>query len=119
MKDARMAKLALQLSASEQALRGRLLALLPDAAESGALLFMNSEFNAFALPAHQLAAVAEELLSQAHACVSLRQQLSEPVEESVGWLYLQACKEAASSNEHRGGPRRLAAGLLEKLRSTA
>lgn len=119
MKDARMEKLALKLSASEQALRDRLLALLPNAAESGALLFMNSEFNAFALPAHQLVAVAEELLSQARECVSLRQQLSEPVEDSVGWLYLQACEEGASSNEHRRGPKRLAAWLLERLRNAA
>jgi hypothetical protein len=104
------------LANAESTLRQSLIEMLPTVVESGDALFTNSQFNPHGLPAHSLSKRAEALLETSLACVEMREALSLPVVGSVGWLYLEACKEAASSNDHRRGPRKLAAAVLGQLR---
>jgi len=103
------------LQSAENTLRDSLLEILPMAAETGEPLFTNSRFNPHGLPAHLLSKQAEALLEISLACVEMREALNLPVDGSIGNLYLLACEESASSNEHRRGPRKLAASLLEHL----
>ena len=104
---------------AETNLRESLLEMLPIVAETGEQLFMNSRFNPHRLPTHNLSKQAEALLETSLACVEMREALNLPVAGTVGNLYLVACEESASSNEHRRGPRKLAAALLEHLNHDA
>jgi hypothetical protein len=104
-----------RLAASETLLRRSLLEVLPVVADSGGTLFFNSKYNRHNLPKHQLSDEAEALMDLALACIDLRKHLGLPLEGSVGQLFLGACDESSSSNEHRRGPRKLAQSLLEGL----
>jgi hypothetical protein len=105
-----------QLESMEREFRDRLLKLLPDAVKTGSAVFTNTTFNPHNLPAHLFRTDADELLEQAQACLRLREHLDLSVTGSVGYAFIQACKEAANiENPHRRGPRRLAEALLETV----
>jgi hypothetical protein len=103
------------LRGAENTLRESLMEILPEVVESGEQLFFNSQFNPHNLPPYHLSKRGEALLETSLACIEMRETLELPVEGSVGELFIASCKEAASSNEHRRGPRKLAAALLERL----
>ena len=103
------------LREAESTLRESLIEILPEVAESGEQLFMNSQFNPHNLPSQHLSKQGEALLQTALACIEMREALELPVEGSVGELFIASCKEAASSDQQRRGPRKLAAALLERL----
>ena len=103
------------LQDAEDTLRKMLCEALPEVITSGEALFTNSRFNPHNLPSHLLSKLGEALLGTSTACVEMRAALGLPTRESVGQLFLDACAEAASSDEQRRGPRRLAAALLERL----
>ena len=115
MKTSRIENLELELAAEESQLRQQLLRVLPDAAKSGSNVFTNSQFNPSNLPAHLFRPDAESLLECARECVRLRKLIGVDAEGSVGALFLAVCEENASTNEHRRGPRKLAASLLHSL----
>jgi hypothetical protein len=115
MKPSQIEKLELELEAQENRLRQHLLRVLPDAAENGSNAFTNSEFNPSGLPAHLFRSDAESLLSSARDCVRLREAVGLQAEGSVGAIFLQACKENASSDPQRRGPRKLASSVLQAL----
>jgi hypothetical protein len=116
MKDSRSRKQEAQLQATEDQLSAMLAAVLPRVARSGEPLFFNSEYIPADVQPHWLPQESEELFDLAHASVSLREELGEPVLGSVGQLFLSACSEAAnSSNANRRGPRQLAAWLIGEL----
>ena len=115
MKTDRHAKVQAQLRDAETRLRARLLVLLPDAAQDGRALFTNSEFNSNNLLASHLSAEAEWLLRESRRCLELRGAANLSPDGSVGRLFLDACFEAAGSDPHRRGPRRLAAALLDAV----
>ncbi len=104
---------------AEHSLREVLLEILPEVAISGEPLFTNLQFNSHALPAHLLSKQGEALFQSASACVEMREALELPVLGSVGQLFLDSCAESASESEHRRGPRKLAAALLERLKHVA
>jgi len=109
-------KLERELKNLETQLIDRLRQVLPRAAETGVNLFANSGFNPHNLLQGHLSAEAEEFLAMARKCIALRERLCLEVMGSVGELYLRGCSEGADlSNEHRRGPRRLAAWLLREL----
>ena len=115
MKPAQVERLELELVAEEDRLRKHLLRVLPDAAESGSNVFTNSEFNPSNLPAHHLRSDAESLLNSARTCVRLRELIGSQAEGSVGAIFLGACKENASRDPQRRGPRKLASSVLQAL----
>jgi hypothetical protein len=112
MKTSRLDKLKLEMESQEKRLESHLRRILPEAAESGANPFTNSEFNPSALLTHQFHPDAESLLESAQECIRLRNQIGIDTAASVGALFLEACKENGSKNEQRRGPRKLAAALL-------
>jgi hypothetical protein len=114
----RSEKLNRQLVATENFLRAQLLQVLPGAVKTGADYFTNSEFNPHDLLLSHLRPAAEEFLRLAKESLSFRDQLSLPKEGSVGDLYLSACAEAADlSNQHRRGPRKLAAWVAQEMQA--
>jgi hypothetical protein len=116
MKTSRQDKLEARLTAQEAELIGLLRELLPRVANSGELLFFNSEFRPDAVQAHWLPQESEPLLQLAKESVALRERIGFPVLGSAGQLYLSACREAANSaNDNRRGPRQLATWLLSEL----
>jgi len=115
MKRNRRAKGEEILCEAENTLRESLMEILPEVVESGEQLFFNSQFNPHNLPLYHLSKRGEALLETSLACIEMRETLELPVEGSVGDLFIASCKEAASSNEHRRGPKKLAAALLERL----
>lgn len=106
-------KMERQLLEAEDALRERLLSALPAAALSGHDLFTNSRFNRFQL--NHLSPLSNEFLAAAEQCIAWRQSLDLPVEQSVGQLFVAACDERNGVDEHRRGPRKLAAWLVSQL----
>jgi hypothetical protein len=109
-------KFTRQLETMERQFRDRLLGLLPKAAKTGSAVFTNTTFNPHQLRPHLFRTDADELLEEAQACLRLREQLDLPVIGSVGYVFIEACQEAANiENPHRRGPRRLAEALLETL----
>ena len=100
---------------AESNLRKELLDVLPEIMESGTSFFFNSHFNPFQLPAHHLSKLSEAMIESSLACVEMREALGLPVEGSPGRLFIEACEESASSDDHRRGPRKLAAALLARL----
>ena len=115
MKRDRVAETETNLLAPEARLRDALLAVLPEVALSGALLFTNHTNNPHGLPISKLWPQAESIYADAVSCLEMRVAIGIPAEDSTGQLFLAACEEAASSDEHRRGPRKLAASLLERL----
>ena len=115
MKRDRLAEAEANLRAAEARLRDVLLAVLPDVALSGAPLFTNHAYNPHGLPIAKLWPEAETIYSDAVSCLETRVTIGLPAEDSTGQLFLAACEEAGSSDEHRRGPRKLAAWLLERL----
>jgi len=116
MNNKRIEKLNKQLSSSEDDLRTQLLSVLPNAVVSGVDYFTNSSFNPHNLLSAHMQPDAEKYLRLAEESLSLRDQLLLPKQGSVGNLYLMACSEAADlNNEHRRGPRKLAAWLSQEL----
>ena len=116
MNDPRLRKQEAQLRATESQLSSMLAVVLPRVADSGELIFFNSEYSPPDVEPHRLPQESEELFDLAHASVSLREELGERVAGSVGQLFLSACSEAANSgNANRRGPRQLATWLLSEL----
>lgn len=112
----RTEKLNRQLASTEGGLQTQLLIVLPNAVKSGADYFTNSAFNPQDLLSAHMQPDAEKFLRLAEESLALRDQLHLPRQGSVGDLYLMACSEAADlSNEHRRGPRKLAAWLSQEL----
>ena len=110
------AKQSAMLDAEEASLRARLLAILPGTAAGGAQLFLNST-NSPKTPARYSHKEADALFMSAQRCVELRQNLGLDAEGSVADHFLIACREAASGDAHRRGPRKLAEWLLTKITS--
>jgi hypothetical protein len=109
-------KFTRELESMERQFRDRLLGLLPNRAQSGSAVFTNTTFNPHNLPPHLFRTDADELLEEAQVCLRLREQRDLPVTGSVGYVFIEACQEAANmENPHRRGPRRLAEALLERL----
>ena len=101
------------LDAEEASLRARLLAILPGAAAGGAQLFLNSP-KTTARYSHE---EADALFMSAQRCMVLRATLGLDAEGGVADHFLIACREAASGDAHRRGPRKLAEWLLTKITS--
>ena len=116
MKEKTVEKLESQLAELEGQLLDQLRCVLPQATETGANIFTNSQFNPHGLLESHLLPEAEQFLSLATDCVSLREKLGLAGVGSVGELYLKCCAEGADlKNEHRRGPRRLAKSLYQEL----
>ncbi len=117
MASTRLAKLEEKLGAAEDALRTRLLAVLPRVEGTGEMLFLNAKNMPGDYRSNWLPEESDELHDLAAQCVSLREQCALNDDLSIGNLFLAACREAADiENEHRRGPRRLAAWLLTEMR---
>jgi hypothetical protein len=107
------------LRSGEAELRAHLLQVLPRVAKTGETLFINSRFRPAGFPEGHTSKEAEALMDLSLACIEMRGRLELPVSGSVGKLFIEACEENASSNEHRRGPRKLAAALLSVIQSAA
>jgi hypothetical protein len=116
MKDDRHAKLRAMLDTEEGSLRVRLLAILPDVAARGTQLVLNST-NSPETTARYSHEEANELFTSAQRIMALRGKLGLDTEHCVSDHFLIACREAASSDAHRRGPRKLAEWLLTKITS--
>jgi hypothetical protein len=115
MKDEARAKQArITLEAEEESLRSRLLALLPSASRDGGQLFRNST-NSREEIARYCHPDADALFACANRCVELRESLGLEGEGEAAGYFLAACREAASGDPHRRGPRKLAEWLLGKI----
>jgi len=116
MKESRYDKLGVQLAATEVDLLDLLRRQLPHAVQFGGHLFVNSEFLPDYVPLHRVPPASEMILSLARDSLSLREQLQLPVEGTAAQMYLSACAEHMNiENEHRRGPRQLAAWLLGEM----
>jgi hypothetical protein len=104
------------LDAEEASLRSRLLAILPGAAVGGAQLFLNST-NSPKTTARYSHEEADDLFKSAQRCIELRVSLGLHAGDSVADFFQTACREAASGDAHRRGPRKLAEWLLTKITS--
>jgi hypothetical protein len=113
-RDTRASQAHAALDAEEASLRSSLLALLPSVARDGAQLFLNSA-NSLESIARYSHKDADALFASASRCVELRQSLSLEGEGEVAGFFLAACREAASGDPHRRGPRKLAEWLVSKL----
>jgi hypothetical protein len=102
------------LDAEEASLRSRLLAILPDAAITGAQLFLNSANSPTSISRYSHEA-AEDMYASARRCVELREALGLEIDLSVAGYFLAACDEAASADANRRGPRKLSAWLLANV----
>jgi hypothetical protein len=117
--ETRTAKVEAELAAAESAFRATLLRLLPMGVSRGVDYFTNSEFSQHPKGIVRPNAEAEALLTAARRCLMLRTSLSLPVESSLAQVYIAACQEAGSANEHRRGPRRLAEAVLAQAQHDA
>ena len=107
----------LELEIRDEELLSRLERALPRAAMSGETLFVNSSN----VPGGHLlrwsSSDAEGIFQLALTCVELRDRLGLPRAPSLADEFLKSCTEAGDvANDHRRGPRRLAAALLEIAR---
>jgi hypothetical protein len=112
--DARAKQARVTLEAEEASLRAHLLALLPSVARDGAPHFVNST-NSHGEIARYCHQEADALFASAQRCVELRESIGLEGEGDVAGYFLAACREAASGDAHRRGPRKLAEWLLAKL----
>ncbi|MPM99996.1 hypothetical protein SDC9_147191 [bioreactor metagenome] len=115
MKRDRQAEGEKLLQRAEHNLRESLIEILPEVVASGENIFFNSRFNPHGLAPHLLSPQGEALFESASACLEVREALGLSSAGSVGELFLASCREAASDNPHRFGPRRLGADLMERL----
>jgi hypothetical protein len=104
------------LDGEEASLRARLLAILPGAAAGGSQIFLNA-VNSPNLTARRSHEEADDLFASAKRCMELRADLGLDASGSVADNFLIACREAASGDAHRRGPRKLAEWLLTKITS--
>jgi len=104
------------LDVEEASLRARLLKILPHVASAGAQLFLNA-VNSPKSTARYCHEEADDLFASAQRCADLRELLSLEGEPSIAGYFLAACHEAASTDPHRRGPRKLAEWLLTKVTS--
>jgi len=104
------------LGAEEASRRARLLAILPGAAAGGTQIFLNST-NSPKTIARYSHEEADDLFTSAQRCMVLRANLGLDAEGGVADQFLIACREAASGDAHRRGPRKLAEWLLTKITS--
>jgi hypothetical protein len=104
------------LDAEEASLRARLLAILPGAAAVGSQLFLNAAYspNSTSRYSHE---DADDLFASAKRCLELRAELGLDAAGSVADNFLIACREAASGDAQRRGPRKLAEWLFAKITS--
>ena len=112
--DTRASQAHAALDAEEASLRTSLLALLPSVARGGGQLFLNST-NSHGESSRYCHRDADALFASAEACVKLRESLGLEGDGDVAGYFLAACREAASGDAHRRGPRKLAEWLLGKL----
>jgi hypothetical protein len=112
--DARAKKARVALDAEEASLRAQLLALLPSVARDGGQPFLNSR-NSPETTARYSHKDADTLFTSAEGCVGLRKSIGLEGEGEVAGYFLAACREAASGDPQRRGPRKLAEWLLGKL----
>ena len=115
MKERRRELMETRLTEAERELRALLEKVLPRTAQSGEQLFFHSESLPKGYRANMLPVESEQLFSLATECAELHELLEKPLRGSVAHLYLSACREAASQNEHRRGPRKLSAWLLGEI----
>jgi len=108
------AKQSAMLEGEEASLRARLLAILLGSAAIGAQLFLNST-NSPKTTARYSREEADDLFNAAQRCIELRVSLGLDVGDSVADFFQSACREAASSDAHCRGPRKLAEWLLGKI----
>jgi len=101
-----MNKKELLLKSIEDELSNELKPLLVSASESGADIFSLDNHN----PNKEL---VSKFISRSNRCLELREELGLESNDTIAYMYLQGHNEAADkNNEHRKGPRRLAAQLL-------
>jgi len=115
MKEQHRDQLVARLSDSEARLRAMLENVLPRTARTGELVFFNSRNLPEGYSPNLVPVEAEEMFGLASECAELREQLNEPLMGTVAQLYLSACREASSQNEHRRGPRQLSTWLLAEI----
>jgi hypothetical protein len=104
------------LDTEKASLRARLLAILPGAATGGSQLFLNAANspNSTARYSHE---DADDLFASAKRCTELRADLGLDAAGSIADNFIIACREAASGDAHRRGPRKLAEWLFTKITS--
>jgi hypothetical protein len=104
------------LDAEEASLGDRLLAILPGVSTGGSQLFLNATNspNSTSRYSHE---EAGDLFASAKRCMELRADLGLDAAGSVADKFLIACREAASGDAHRRGPRKLAEWLFTKITS--
>ena len=101
-----MNKKELLLKSIEDELSNELKPLLVSASESGADIFSLDNHN----PNKEL---VSKFICRSNRCLELREELGLELNDTIAYMYLQGHNEAADkNNEHRKGPRRLAAQLL-------
>ena len=112
------AALKRELAATERELFDALMRVLPVCAESGTLIFFNSQNLPDEYQHDWLPAESDELFELAERCSEIRSELGLTTAQSIAQLFLDACAENANmKNPHRRGPRRLATWLLSELQS--
>jgi hypothetical protein len=112
--DVRLGQTHIALEAEEDSLRTLLLKLLPSVVSGGAQIFVNSA-DTPAATARYSHREADTLFASAQRCVKLRESLGLVGEAGVAEYFLAACRESASDDPHRRGPRKLAEWLLAKI----
>ena len=111
-------KLENELLATERELYRVLMRVLPHCAETGTMLFFNSQNLPDDYQRHWLPQESDQLLELASRCTAIREKLKLPIARTLSQLFLDACAENANvQNPHRRGPRKLAAWLLAELQS--
>jgi len=115
MKRDRPAEIEKLLQEAEDSLRVMLLGCLPYAASNGGSLFVNSDYLPAGYLHSRISDEGEALYQCARLCLLNRELAALPIKGSVGDLFIAACAENASNDEHRLGPKRLAMSLLERL----
>jgi hypothetical protein len=104
------------LDAEEATLRDRLLTILPGGSTSGGQLFLNASNSPNSISRHSHEE-ADDLFASAKRCMELRADLGLDAAGTVADHFLIACREAASGDAHRRGPRKLAEWLFAKITS--
>ena len=108
------AKVEKNIQDVEDKLRALLIPASKSAAESGATIFINEDFNPYNL--NQFDVIAENALSLARESLNLHECIGLDPSESAASLYIAACQELAdTANEHRRGPRKLAQWVHQQL----
>jgi hypothetical protein len=123
MNDSRAEKLKADLDQIEAELCRLIKEHLPGALDGDCLFFFNSDhpppptFGRW--PDRYIREYSEAILQLAKQSLALRRELILSTEDTPAALYLAACTESTSVNEHRRGTRRLAEWLLDELARTS